>query len=1017
MTTSSSLRDRLLLTTAVAAGCLTFFATTVDAATCAPGKVHDKHGHCVVPAHAKKKAATSKSVPYTATSTGAVAPAAVSEPAYTGAPTRSTRTVAGGTEDVVVTGSILRNPNLTSASPITRLTAKELQRRGIVTVAAALQQLSANNAGNLPASFSANGAFANGASAPSLRGLTVDSTLVLIDGQRSAYYPLADDGERNFVDINSIPMSTVQTIDVEKDGASATYGADAVAGVVNIIMRKEIKGFEGGAEGGVSQRGDSGHQRLYATYGIGDLNRDGYNFYINGEYQQDDMLYNRQRGYPYNSSDLTGIGGSDGSYGATAVGATTTAVVRPATVTSAGVLPGLAGTFSNKGNYQPISSTLGCDGLAPVATSTGTICKQNYVSDFRVITPDDRRISGYAHFTGNLSQYVQFTSNFLYSQNDVYYTGTPQSIRTASANSNISTANIYLPVRLTNGQLNPNNPFASQGYVARIYYRFGDIPRSTEDFSQVYRGSAAVNGYYPSNWGGDWKYGLSFIGMSSDLTRTEKGVLSYQGILDAVADGSYNFVDPSQNSAAERAKLGHVLVQNSNSQLYATDMTISKGLFRLPGGMADLGIGGQFRSESLDDPSMNPIIPGGAAAAAQQYLTINGFSAEGSRRTSAGYFEVGLPIIKQLNVDVAGRYDHYSEGFGHFSPKVGVVIKPIKEFSLRGTFSKGFRAPSFAETNSTSIGYITYTPTDPTFLAQHHNNQYTQAYSLGLNTVGNPDLKPELATNFTGGFVFQPKSWLSFTTDYYHIKKSHYITLADYSGPIAEWFASKGTLPSNVVADVPDPDYPNAFSRPGVVNVGYINAAKMVTSGLDMQLQATIPLPTKYLRDVTWVSTGEATYVFNYNVTYPGIGTQRYAGTLGPDNITSASGTPRWRANWSNTFGYKKAALTVTTYYTSGYKTTAEDITGPGTADDCSQAQTGFAGDPANCHVGHFWDVDLTLSYQLTKNVQLYANMYNVGDTKPPLDTGTYGGYQYNPAWASSGIIGRMFHFGATAKF
>lgn len=1012
MTFPTPLRHRLLLSTAVAAGCLTFFATQADAAPCAAGKVHDKHGHCVAPAHKKKVATPSAAAPYAATP---VAPVAVAEPAYA-APSRSTRSAGGSTEDVVVTGSILRNPNLTSASPITRLTAKELQRRGIVTVAQALQQLSANNAGNLPASFSANGAFANGASGVSLRGLTVDSTLILIDGQRSAYYPLADDGERNFVDINSIPMSTVQNLDVEKDGASATYGADAVAGVVNIITRKEIKGFEGGAEGGVSQHGDSGHQRLYATYGIGDLKRDNYNFYVNGEYQQDDLVYNRDRGYPYNTGDLTGIGGTNGNPGSVdtgTVGATTTAVVRSATVASKGAFPYTAGSFSGNGPYQPINASLGCDGLKANKIATGTVCEQDIIKDYRVITPDDRRISATAHFTGNLSDHVQFTSQFTYSQNDVFYTGTPQNIRVSSANNNISLSSIYLPVYLTNGQLNPQNPFAAQGKVARLWYRFGDIPRSTEDFSQVYRGSAAVNGWYPSNWGGDWRYGASFVGMSNSLLRTEKGALSYGAVLQAIGDGSYNFMDPSKNTQAERNKLSPTLHQLSNSQLYSTDMTVSKGLFKLPGGMVDLGIGGQFRSESLDDPSFNPVNNGNPTS---QLLTINGFSSEGSRRTSSGYFEVGVPIIKQLTLDVAGRYDHYSEGFSHFSPKVGVVIKPIKQFTLRGTFSKGFRAPSFAEINSTSIGFISYTPTDAAFIAAHNGDNYTKTYSLGLNSVGNPDLKPEIATNFTGGFIFQPKAWLSFTTDYYHIKKTNYITLADYSGPLDQYFANGGSAPG-VTPDVEDQDAPGKYLRPGVVNVGYINAAKMNTSGLDMQLQATIPLPTKYLRDVTWTSTGEATYVFNYNVNYPGIGLEKYAGTLGPANITSASGTPKWRANWSNTFAYKKAAFTVTTYYTSGYKLTAEDVTGPGTADDCSQAQQGFAGDPQRCHVGGFWDVDFTLSYQLTKSIQLYANMYNVGNTRPPLDTGTYGGYQYNPAWGSAGIIGRNFHFGATAKF
>jgi iron complex outermembrane recepter protein len=257
----------------------------------------------VIPAPTKKAPAAKPGGEHSATAVGGTAPVlqtSVAAPAILAQATAQPAASAP-TENVVVTGSLIRNPNFQSASPITHLTSRDLRARGITTASAALQQLAANGSGTLPPSFSANGAFAAGASAPSLRGLTTDSTLVLMDGQRLAYYPLSDDGERNFVDTNWIPMSIMQAIDVEKDGASATYGADAVAGVINFITRKEVKGFEGNAEGGLSELGDSGHQRLYATYGHGDLARDNYNFYINAEYQNDDMLYNRQRGYPYNT--------------------------------------------------------------------------------------------------------------------------------------------------------------------------------------------------------------------------------------------------------------------------------------------------------------------------------------------------------------------------------------------------------------------------------------------------------------------------------------------------------------------------------------------------------------------------------------------------------------------------------------------------------------------------------------------------------------------------------------------
>lgn len=931
--------------------------------------------------------------------------------------------VKDGAESVTVTGSILRNPNLSGANPVTRLSALDLQRRGISTVSQALQTVTANGSGNLPANFTGNGAFASGATAVSLRGLTSDSTLVLIDGQRAAYYPLSDDGERNFVDLNSIPNSIVQSIDVQQDGGSATYGADAVAGVVNIITKKNVQGFDGGAEGGLTQRDDGGHQRLYATYGYGDLARDNFNVWINGEYQQDDLIRNDQRGSPFDSGNLSGIGGtngnpnglnSDGSFTGVSSTGTRVAEVRPVTINSDGSL-----TSAGSGLIQPINSKLGCSGLTThVVSGVGTVCEQDLVHDYSIIQPSDRRISSTLKATVNLGPDAQGYAMFTYSQNQVEFPATPRYIRDHSETNDVSLANITLPVHLSNGQLNPQNPFAAQGYAAQIYYRFADLNPTETDFNQVFRGSTGVDGSILSHWGGDWHYNVGVVGMVDDLRRTITGQPTFQGVLNAVADGSYNFMDPSQNTSAVRSALAPTSVVNASSQEYALDVVLSKGLFSLPGGMVTLGVGGQARYESLNDPSANTG-PDPLAGTGQYLRGINPFFAFGQRKVGSTFFELGVPVIKQVTFNVSGRYDHYSEGFDNFAPKFGVIIKPLPELTLRGTYSKGFRVPSFAETGGTNVGYVPSSPLPAAFLAQHQNgaggpDAYATAPQIGLETVGNPNLKPEKSDNFSGGVILQPKPWLSLSADYYYIKKQDYIVAADYTQSLAAYYA--GLNPSNVIADISDPDHPDAMSRAGVVTNTYINAASLVTDGFDLQLSTSAHLPGMF-HDVHWISSGTATYVNRYNINFPGVGVEHYAGTLGPVNVTSGSGTPRWRASWLNTFIYKKLTTGVALYYTSGYKTTAEDSTGPGTANNCADAQQGFPGDPANCRVNGFWDVDLTFDYALNDRLHLYTNIYNVADSGPPLDTGTYGGYQYNPSWSTPGILGRAFRFGVTGKF
>lgn len=391
------------------------------------------------------------------------------------------QTESSSTENITVTGSMLHDPNVSSMSPITTISRSDMARRGFSNVTDALQALSSNGAGSLTNAFSGNGAFAGGASAPSLRGLSSDSTLVLVDGQRLSYYPLSDDGQRNFVDTNWIPSSLMESTEVLEDGAATRYGADAVAGVINYKTRQQIKGFEGNAEGGLSQRGDAGHQKLYATYGWGDLKHDGYNIYVNSEYQQDDALYNRQLGYPYKTGDLTSIGGENGNTNVLTsagninnFGATPITVVAPSN-----------GSTGVSGPWQILNQSKNCGTYGPVlngyitGTPTGSVsqtCSQNAKGDYAQISPSLRRISASAHGVFQVSPRSQLTTMFTYSQALSEYSGTPSAVRVQSQSRAINTLSTSLPVYLPDGTLNPNNPFASNNQTAQVTGLFSDIP-------------------------------------------------------------------------------------------------------------------------------------------------------------------------------------------------------------------------------------------------------------------------------------------------------------------------------------------------------------------------------------------------------------------------------------------------------------------------------------------------------------------------------------------------------------
>jgi len=233
---------------------------------------------------------------------GAVAPLAMALGATSAFAQNTAAAAAADTStevgEIVVTGTLFKRTAVESPSPVTTLTQENIQNAGITTATAAIRSISADSAGSIGTGFQSG--FSAGGSAVSLRGLGVSSTLVLIDGLRSANFPISDDGHNSYVDLNSIPFSLVERVQVLKDGASSTYGADAIGGVVNLIMRKNFQGWRGSIEGGATERRDGGHFHTDLTWGFGDYDKTGWNLILNGEYEQDGKIRHHDVGFPYN---------------------------------------------------------------------------------------------------------------------------------------------------------------------------------------------------------------------------------------------------------------------------------------------------------------------------------------------------------------------------------------------------------------------------------------------------------------------------------------------------------------------------------------------------------------------------------------------------------------------------------------------------------------------------------------------------------------------------------------------
>jgi iron complex outermembrane recepter protein len=908
-------------------------------------------------------------------------------------------------QTITVTGSALPRVDTETPSPVTVITSQQIARSGFTTVSDVVRSISADNSGSIPNAFTTG--FAAGASGVALRGLTVNSTVVLIDGHRAAAYPVSDDGERSFVDLNTIPIAAVERIEVLKDGASSLYGADAIAGVVNIILKPGFQGVEGTADIGNSQHGGGFTKKATFLVGHGDLDTDHYNAYFSAQYEMDNPIFNRTRDYPYNTKDLSGIGGPNGNWGnPTTFNGSTVGAVAPGTV-AAGGNP-LTGA-TQVGPWQPLGACTGGMNLVNAPNLGGvpgnsSYCEQNQIAQYGEVAPQTEQGGLYGRVTFKINDTTKAYLGVSYMESKLWAQLPPNQIQTSTPN---NTNNIALPPILTTGpnagKLNPNDPFAAQNEYALINYGFGDIPAQNSYNNHNARVVGDISGV-----AGEWNYDAALVLNHDWLDTTQTGFISYPALVNAITSGSYNFINPSANSASQLAQLSPNLSKQSTSDLDSLDLSASRSLFDLPGGSAGLAVGSQFRYEAQNDPALNPN---------DLYQSLGVAQTKGNRTVSGAYAELDLPLLESLEVDASGRYDHYSDVGNNFSPKVGFKWKPLDWVAIRGTYSKGFRAPSFAENGSSSSeGFVGLNPSTYTNFVQAHNGSAyaTVPYSLAEYTVANPNIKPEKASNFTFGVVVQPTSWLNASVDYYNIKKSNVITGPNFGQAINNYFATGATgIPGvTVIPDVADPAAPNAQPRPAEFIGQYINANSLKTDGLDVDLQG----HWDFGHGIHYTSELQGTQIFNWREVLPGGVVESFAGTQGPYNLSSGAGTPRLKGSWSNTVQYGPVTVTGTLYYTSGYAETAEDVgVGPGSCLAYNAAGTAFL--PSNCRVGSFTDFDLTGSYDINSHVAVTASIMNALDRKPPFDPANYAAINYNPTYSYAGIVGRFYNVGVKVKF
>jgi iron complex outermembrane recepter protein len=897
-------------------------------------------------------------------------------------------------EKIEVTGSNIKRVESETSSLVQVISRTEIERTGKQSIAEVLRGITGDNQGTLPTAFS--GGFANGAAAVSLRGLGLNSTLVLVNGRRMAPYGLADDGARTFVDLNSIPLEAVDRVEILKDGASAIYGSDAVGGVVNIILRKNYQGFSAGGSLGTSYKNDGQLTRGSGSVGFGDIANDKYNVFLSIEGSQERSINQTNRRSYLGTNDLRSIGFFDNRRGAYAAGRGEFA-------------DGSGPSFSATNPYGTVrkpngnlSERINLTACPQINPQTG-VCLFDLIG-YSEIQPQTDRANFYGRgafqFTPSLQAYLEAG----------FFQAKTKSIGTPGA---VVDTGVFNPADPTNPTVHtsvlpanhPDNPTGVDRTLSLLTTDLGG--RNQQNTNDVTRIVGGINGEVAG-----WNYDIGAAYLESKLRSTRTGFVRYSVFQQALDNGTYRINQPGLVSQALRDAISPNLTSTAKNTVSLVDFKVSRELMNLDGGPLAIAFGSEYRKEKTNSPPV-PFTDTADIIG----LGYSAFSSD--RNVTAFYGEVNAPVLKQLELTAAGRTDKYSDYGRSTTPKVGFKFTPIPQVAMRGTYSEAFRAPGPTESgNSSSLGFT----------------------NIAIISVGDPSVKPEKSKSYTFGLLFEPIAGTSASIDYYQVKRRDEIVQADQASIIGS--APQTGAPNSRIPGA----QPNSFvfydvdgNLSGVLGP-YANAAQTKTDGLDVNLRHKMKLGDygALTADLNW------THVRSFKRTLKDGTEFEYAGTQGPYVLSSAAGTPKNKVVM--TLAWEKDPFTVSGQLNYVGSLAAIDHKGESLVDNGDGTVTTTTGEgnyfgsvnntvcgvyyptaatgggsggpaPGGCRISSFTTFDLFAKYTGIKNWEFTASIRNLFNRLPPFNPYTYGGTNYNPALHQDGAVGTYFTMGAKFTF
>lgn len=868
-------------------------------------------------------------------------------------------------QEVQVTGSRITRLELEGATPVITLSREELDNSGFQSVADVLRYNAFNSFGSIRES---SGNTAQGQATISLRGLGGNRTLVLINGARLPGSPVLDGQIQN---LNTIPFSAVERIEILSDGASAIYGSDAIGGVINIVLRDDFEGGEvaaratdpdrpGGAERGVSLVAGFSGDRGRVTFAI--------------EADHQDWILNADR--PFTANQFLGGDPTDYNdyiaasfYGRNIVDYSGGTFQAYPTITGAPGAPNPAGALGGESDIDGATGVCGlygegfyenimrdrffADDPATAGVNEGDyLCPYDFTG-VAATTAELDRLSAFMNAEYDINSDITFTSQVLAARVESFGRYAP-----AAAPATWTAAPLPAEEITYQGETYTLNPIDT-GDV--LFFRWNMIGegRDTWQYDYQFDLQAGLEGLYEGfQWNINYQYDRY------DMSEWGNGYL-HTGAIGAIAEDGW---DPRHPNQAQYADLLGEITGNSNRRAYNIMQRVDAGVQfdgpALGGAPILFYVGGEYTDQLYHDEVLAQMTAGNIGGSA-------GGSSGGERTNWAVFTEASIPLTSTFELAPAVRYDSYSDFGTNVSGKISARFQPVNYFVLRGSYGTGFRAPSLDELyqapafSAAAADDLVACQAVGTSLADCLD-QPNQQFDTFINS--NPDLEAEESTQYLIGGVLDFNQLnelpLTLSLDYYYIEIDNVIT--PITSQDAFWLEYTGVIdqfaPAVAVERLGN-------GRHSENTVAPINFTTFDTTGLDFR--ADYGLPLGGLGNLNF--TLQYSAVLEYN---------QQDVLIGPlVDITGRYGVPEWRANFGVDWMFlDRHTISLTGFFlpSMANSTTLNpgfDSANPGTT--LYQVQTGS--------VDSYSNYNIVYSFEAPWNARVQVGMTNITDEDPVL--------------------------------